>query len=349
MTAIDATPLIREVAANADAIDASTASPRHHLTALGHAGLLDLGIQALLDGDPTRHDLRDPAALIAGLASECMSTAFSVWAHRMATDYLARGRRTTTTDQALSDLRSGRRPGSTAMASGLKWLADLGDLTVTATPSPTGWTLSGFVPWASNLYPDAVVVLPARTPHGTIVVWVDAASIDVQPVSGLLALNATASGNLRLNDVQVSNDQVLSDDLAGFARGFRPTFLVLQTAFCVGLIQRSLAECETALDRAENSVFASELASLTTEATEHYTWWDELTRDTTTGTLADYLRVRLLASHLAGRATRLEATLAGGRGYQATSGASRRFREAAFLPVQSPSEGQLRWELSSLD
>ena len=56
----------------------------------------------------------------------------------------------------------------------------------------------------------------------------------------------------------------------------------------------------------------------------------------------------VFASHLAQRATRLELTLAGGRGYLAANAANRRFREAAFLPVQSPSEGHLRWELSSL-
>jgi hypothetical protein len=45
-------------------------------------------------------------------------------------------------------------------------------------------------------------------------------------------------------------------------------------------------------------------------------------------------------------ATRLESTVVGGAGYAVGSPANRRFREAAFLPVQSPSEGQLRWELT---
>lgn len=326
--------LLRDVAASAADIDAGIASPRTHLAALGDAGLLDLPV-------------RDSADLIAGLAGECMSTGFSIWAHRMVIEYLRRGELSDVSRAALDDLVAGRRPASTAMASGLKWLAGIGEMAATATPIDGGWALNGFIPWASNLYDDAVVVIPAVTPTGTIVVWVSAADLAIRPVTGLLALNATASGNIALTDVIVPADQVISEDLRSFAKGFRPTFLVLQTAFCVGLIRRSLEESGAALDRAENSVFASNVAELTDLADAHRERWDGLTADLDRP-VAEYLRLRLDAALLAAEATRLESTLAGGRGYQATSPASRRFREAAFLPVQSPSEGQLRWELSSL-
>jgi hypothetical protein len=38
----------------------------------------------------------------------------------------------------------------------------------------------------------------------------------------------------------------------------------------------------------------------------------------------------------------------GGRGYAMSSPTARRAREAAFLPVQSPTEGHLRWVLQNL-
>lgn len=44
-------------------------------------------------------------------------------------------------------------------------------------------------------------------------------------------------------------------------------------------------------------------------------------------------------------AANIEVRVASGAGYARNSPASRRFREAAFIPAQSPSEGQLRWEL----
>jgi hypothetical protein len=44
----------------------------------------------------------------------------------------------------------------------------------------------------------------------------------------------------------------------------------------------------------------------------------------------------------------LELRTAGGQGYASRAAVSRRYREAAFIPVQSPSEAQLRWELADL-
>ena len=73
-------------------------------------------------------------------------------------------------------------------------------------------------------------------------------------------------------------------------------------------------------------------------------WWTACVA----ASIADILRLRLDVVDLAVAATRLEATLTGGRGYASASPTARRLREAAFLPIQSPSEGHLRWELSSL-
>ncbi|MGO2608462.1 MAG: hypothetical protein ACTIMA_07630, partial [Brachybacterium tyrofermentans] len=56
---------------------------------------------------------------------------------------------------------------------------------------------------------------------------------------------------------------------------------------------------------------------------------------------------RLESALLAGRATRLEQKVVGGRGYALGSDTSRRAREAAFLPVQSPTETHLRHLLAA--
>lgn len=345
---VDAAPVLREVAAAADDVDAGRRGAASHVKALAAAGVVDLGIDDVLAGRPG--GVTAQAEAIASLAEECLATAFGLWAHRMVGEYVARGHRTPASDALLDALRRGDRVGSTALAAGLKWLAGLGDLGVTATPVDGGWRLDGFVAWASNLVPGAAIVLSARTPTGTLVGWVDAdaAGLTVRHLTGLLALDGTASGTLRLDGVVLPDDHVLADDLATFARGVKPVFLVLQSSFCVGLIRRSLAEAETALDRGENAVFAVEAAGLRREADDLVRRWRRAAADPAGTGVREVLQLRLDASHLAGRATRLEATLAGGRGYVTTSGASRRFREAAFLPVQSPSEGHLRWELSSL-
>ena len=65
-------------------------------------------------------------------------------------------------------------------------------------------------------------------------------------------------------------------------------------------------------------------------------------------TLTDLLLLRLDGAEIAPAATRLEAILCGGMVYAQAAPANRRMREAAFLPVQSPSQSQLRWELDRL-
>ena len=60
------------------------------------------------------------------------------------------------------------------------------------------------------------------------------------------------------------------------------------------------------------------------------------------------LQIRLDFALLAQSAVTLELKLHGGRAYAASSNVSRRFREAAFLPIQAPTEVQLRWILSKL-
>ncbi len=343
--------VLQEVATSASAVDANTIPASAVLARLAERNLLDTGLGR---GSPTSRpvdDVRPVADLIAAIAEECVSSAFSLWAHRMVLEYVARGQRSRRTAELFDDLAAARRIGATAMAAGLKSLAGLGEVDIIATRTGQGWALTGPVAWASNLVAGSVFVAPARTLEGqTLVVWVDtdAPGVTVRPVAGLLALDATASGSLRLEDVAVADDQVLSTDLAGFARDFRPTFLILQSAFCVGLIRRSLAEATNSLLRGENPALTPDVQQLGEDTQSLLDTWQQLACDVTSGTVREYLQVRLDASHLAGRATRLESTLAGGRGYMRKSGTSRRFREAAFLPVQSPSEGHLRWELATL-
>lgn len=338
--------ILADVAASALLVDRAAASPVDHLSTLAAAGRLDQGIEELLQRADGACDVREAAETIASLAEECLSTAFGVWAHRVVEDYLARGRQSFATQAALTRLRAGEIVGATGMAQGLKHLAGLGEIGIVATVEGEGWRLNGRVLWLSNLVDDAVVVLPAATAFGTLVVWVSLRQpgFRTELVDGLLALDATASGVLEIKDVLAPADQVLSEDFPAFAREFKPTFLVLQSSFAVGVIRRSWREIKALLP-AGDGVFQGDVARLGGRITELLGRWERLAANTQGAHIREHLQLRLDVSHLAQAVTRLELTLAGGRGYLEESGANRRFREAAFLPVHSPSEGQLRKEL----
>ncbi|NIH80963.1 acyl-CoA dehydrogenase family protein [Amycolatopsis viridis] len=322
-------------------VDSPDGDVRPGLEFLGARDLLGLGAGS--DGGP---GLVAAAELIEAVAGECLSSAFALWAHRMVLEYLARGRSGPLTGELAARLRTGELTGSTAMATALRDVAGIEPVPVRAEPTATGLRLSGPIPWASNLFPGAVVVLPVRTGEGraVVVVRVGDPGVTVAPARPLLALNGTASSSALLSDVDVLGAAVLSTDLAGFVAAFRPTFLVLQTAFCAGLAARSLDEAERGLARAD--------AELADDVAEHRRSADalrarlrDLARDTRAEPATAYIRLRLAAARLAVAASRLESTVRGGAGYLATSGTSRRLREAAFLPIQAPTEGHLRWEL----
>jgi alkylation response protein AidB-like acyl-CoA dehydrogenase len=338
--------LREEIAANAELLDRGERDTRPVLSALAGEGLLDLGA-------PHNHSggLEAMAAVVSTLAERCMSSAFTTWAHRMTIEYLAASP-TPYASRVLPRLRSGRTCGITGMASSFRDLAGCGALELTAVADGDGYLLNGPIRWASNLFPDAVLVTGARTADGDriiVVLPLSTPGIEVGKSFPLLALGSTSSSFLSLTDVRVGAEQVLTTDFEAFLTSVRPTFMVLQSAMCIGLARTCLTNTQASMS-GTNSVFTEELTSLIAKLSRVDQEVVKAARsvgEPVAPTRAQLLTMRLGAAELATGAAALEAKTAGGRGYVGSSAVSRRYREAAFLPVQSPSESQLRWELAA--
>lgn len=319
-----------------------------------HGWIADLGAAGLFDrdADPASPDLRPSGQVIEELAAICLSTGFSTWAHRMAIDYLRDAAPSSPLGEVRADLIAGRRVGATAMAVALQHLSGLTDIPVEARPDPSGgYRLHGPIRWASNLVDGAVVVLPAvdSSTQEPIVVaaTVGAPGFDRAPIRPLLALNATYSTSFELDDYAAPESAVISRDLRGFARRARPTMLLLQTSFCLGLAHRCLTETAKGLAGARGTLDGT-YAELTAQHASLARTTDEWRADPAQADPGEVTRARLDAADLVRAASHLEFAATGGRAYGATAGASRRAREAAFLPVQSPTEVHLRWDLERL-
>ncbi|RJO70653.1 acyl-CoA dehydrogenase [Nocardia panacis] len=335
---------IETIATAAAALDQGERSARENIRALAGLGVLGLGAAGDDDGG-----LPAMAAVLGELAAECMSTAFAVWAHRMTIQYLTVAG-TAWAAKAASLLASGAVLGVTGMASAFKDAAGCGSLDLTATADGDGYVLDGTLRWASNLYRDSILVTAARTDTGEKLIVGLALSTDGVTIGDhfdLLALGSTASSYLKLDNAAIGADQVLSREVGSFLARVRPTFLLLQSAMCLGLAGRCVARARVGLTGV-NSVFAAEVETVSAELSAAESTLAELAP--AVGTPAppgrrELLSLRLAAAALAGAAAALEVRTAGGKGYALRTGASRRFREAAFIPVQSPAESQLRWEL----
>lgn len=334
--------------------------PRAAAVDSGDAGVQDalvflndvLAPDAAAGSDRPNADLRRVAQTIATAAWCDMSAAFSLWCHRMVLEYLACA-------PAGSPLRRVDLPaamrtqllGSTALAAAMAHH-------VGGAPLPIQWrregddlVLDGQVRWASNLFPPDFVMVTAAahvdTGQPLIVAFRgDARGLEIRPYPRLLALQATGSSSLALRGVRVPDGAVVADDFTAFITRIRPTFLLLQSSFCLGLAQRALSEARSGAGGV-NEVFRADLERLDQQADT----LAALVRDATTDRGASHpirrlVEARLACAQLATASVALEAKVAGGRGYVTTSDTARRVREAAFLPVQAPTEGQLRWELS---
>ncbi len=321
---------------SAAAVDAGQASPFELIHYLGKCGLLELG----------RNGAWLPmAAVVHDIASQCLATAFSVWGHRMAMAY-----HDAVGAAPPSGTVSGRVPAVSAMAPAFKAAAGIGDIPVHARSVDGGLVINGTIPWASNVCEDASIVLPVvrtgpggRTPL-IVRTTVGATGLSARHLEDLLALNATRSASLEYTDVLVPAEDVLTEDVPGFLAAVRGPFLLLQSAFCLGL---SAAALRSAVERLTgvNTVFTADAREAMAEYTRLRSDLVAMSKAPGAQTEHALLRLRLDSGALTGTTTRLEAAVVGGRGYKATSPTARRLREAAFLPVQSPTEGHLRWQL----
>ncbi|OJZ74617.1 acyl-CoA dehydrogenase [Mycobacterium paraffinicum] len=338
--------LLEDIRDHAGGLDRGEHQSRRSFTALGAAGLLGMGAPANTDGS-----LPEMAEVIRLISGECMSTGFSLWAHRMAVEYLLTAA-TPFGIGAAEPLLAGTTLGVTGMASAFKEGAGCGSIELTATAIDGGYRVSGPIRWASNLYPDSTMVTAVRTDAGErliVALPLDTPGVVVGDHFDLLAMGSTASSYLNLTDAYVPSAQVLSGDFGGFLHAVRPTFLILQSAMCLGLTRTAVQQAKDGLSGV-NSVFSAQVDDVAEKLATAEARLADLAAAVggdESPTKRELLSLRLTAAELSSASADLEIRTAGGKGYASRTSASRRYREAAFIPVQSPSEGQLRWELAA--
>lgn len=337
--------------AQAEGLDTGQCDPADLLPRLGAAGLFRYGVAPALGG--VGGGIAEAIEAIAALSTRSLAAGFVAWSQRTYIEYLLQSPNTGLRDRLLPGLLSGDTAGATALSNAMKALSGVEKLQIAARPAAGGdQVLDGVMPWVTNLRKQGFQVAAGIATHtgGSIVATLphDLGGLARSPDLPLIAMQSTNTAAIRLTEARLPADWIISDDAATWLPQVRPAFLGLQCGLSIGLARRSLVEVETLAggSRAVLTGPADALAERLSRLVRR------LTAGIATGTFrerADELfELRIALADLALETVWLELQAAGGRAYLTSQPLSfaRRWREAAFLPIVTPSLSQLKTALA---
>lgn len=330
----------------AGALDQNAERAPEVLARLCEAGAAAIGVPEAQGG--AGGDVTDAVNVIAAVSESSLAAGFVLWGHRAYVEYLLQSPNGALRNKLLPDLLAGRVAGATGLSNAMKFLAGLEDLQVSAAPEGAGLRLNGKLPWVTNLRPQGFHVAAAvsRTDGPAFIVSLahDDAGLARSPDLDLMGLRGTHTAAIAIADVTVPADRIIAPDAPAWLPQVRPAFLGLQCGMSIGLARRALREVTANLG-AGRHILAEPAAELARAlAHQESELMDGLRSGVFQSKPAALFHIRIALADIVARAVGLELQATGGRAYVvgAGDGFSRRWREAAFVPVITPSLVQLK-------
>lgn len=335
------------IASNADDLDERADGAASILPRLADADVLRIGVPRAQGG--LGGHINDAVGAIAAVSSHSLAAGFVFWGHRTFIEYLLQSPNERLRDRLLPDLLSGRRAGATGLSNAMKFLSGVEALQIKAAVQDGVRTVTGKLPWVTNLRAAGFDVAAAVQGEGGSTPFVaslssDSAGVRRSPDLALMGMRASSTAAVDLDGVRVSEDDIIHPDAGVWLPQVRPAFLGLQCAMSIGLAKRSLAETELRLNK-NRDVLAADVDALSRDL-------DIAEGQLAAGLLdarfiaapAPLFRIRLQLAAIVSGAVQLELAASGGQAYLSEPGRSfqRRLREAAFVPIITPSLVQLK-------
>lgn len=348
MATPDLSPALADwLEAHAEAIDLGSHDPSSIVPVLGEAGLFRLGVPNT--GSASRTG--DAILAIAAVARHSLAAAFVYWSQRTFIEYLLQSPNAALRDRLLPDLLSGSVAGATGLSNAMKFLCGIEALQIQARTQDGHWRLDGRMPWVTNLRPQGFQVAGAvTTPQGGAAIVAlphDAPGLFRSADLDLIALQSSNTAALALDDVHVSPEWLIHDDATTYLPRVRPAFVGLQCGLALGLAQRALEEAQAG--GGPRGALHAPLAEATHTLAVLREQLIEGVHDGRYESAPTALfELRISLADLTARAVQLELQAHGGAAYLngKRPGFARRWREAAFVPIVTPSLVQLRTEIA---
>ncbi|VVE56699.1 acyl-CoA dehydrogenase family protein [Pandoraea anhela] len=345
--------------AHAETLDTDAKLSGDVVPQLASAGLLRIGVPVELGG--TGGMIGDAIDNVADVAEHSFAAAFVLWGQRTFIEYLLQSPNRSLRDRWLPALLCGEIAGATGLSNAMKYLSAIEPLQIRATEAPASagrdgtraWRINGGLPWITNLRKQGFVAAAAVDheaggPPSIFAIAHHAPGVTRSDDLDLIGLRGTNTAALQMLDTPLTDDDRITDNAPAWLVRVRPAFLGLQCGMSLGLARRSLAGTHDSGPGARAAV-ADDVAALTEQL-------DTLTTRLKNGvaqgdfvdTPASLFTLRIALAELVHDAATLEVQTGGGRGYlRGLSGVARRQREAAFVPIVTPSLVQLKNQLAA--
>ncbi|MGE8659206.1 MAG: acyl-CoA dehydrogenase [Achromobacter sp.] len=338
---------------HAGALDDGSVDAAGVLPQLAAAGVFRQGVPAALGG-VSGSDIGDAIETVSQVAEHSVAAAFVAWGQRVFIEYLLRSPNQALAQAWLAPLLTGEMAGATALSNAMKFLSGIESLQIGARQDGAHWVLDGRMPWVTNLRKQGFLVAAAvSAPDGTPAVVALPHDIDGLVRSAdlnLLALQSSNTAALEVRGVRIDPHWLIHPDARQYLPRARPAFAGLQCGLSIGLARRALrAATETGQGQASRGILGEPLRALGRQL-------DDVTARLIDGVRGErfvtepwlLFESRIALAEIASQAVQLELQASGGAAYlrPAGDGFARRWREAAFLPIVTPSLVQLKTELA---
>jgi alkylation response protein AidB-like acyl-CoA dehydrogenase len=339
------------LAAEANALDRDQAVASCLLPQLARAGLFAVGAPERFGGDGGQ--TTDAIEAIAAVSEISLAAGFVFWGHRTYLEYLLQSPNAALRDGLAPPILSGEIAGATALSNAMKFLAGLEGLQIEAREAQGRILIDGKMPWVTNLRKEGfhVAAAVARRDGSSFIASLrhDAPGLERSPDLDLIAMRATNTAAVKLTDVEITEDDIIAPDAQAWLPKVRPAFLGLQCGMSIGLARRAIKEAIGAVG-AGRGVLSPEIDALSQRlADETQRLHSGIRLSLFQADPASLFRIRIALADIVSEAVGLELQAGGGACYlsQPAEHFARRWREAAFIPVVTPSLVQLKGALAA--
>jgi alkylation response protein AidB-like acyl-CoA dehydrogenase len=337
--------------AHTEALDIDQEHASAVLPRLADGGLFRIGVPQELGG--SGGSICDAIAAVAAVAEHSLTAAFVFWGHRTFIEYLLQSPNQQLAERLLPDLLAGRLAGATGLSNAMKYLCGIESLQSTVTEADGAYILDGKLPWVTNLRREGFVAALAADNATTGVPGIFAVPHDISGLArsddlDLIALRGSNTAAVDLRGIRLDADWQIHPEANVFLPKVRPAFLGLQCGLALGVARASL-DTTRAVQEATRSILKYEIEQATSAL---HSQWQLLEKGIETEAFianpGQLFQIRINLAGIASAAVELELQSRGGKAYlrNHTEGFNRRWREAAFLPIVTPSLVQLKAQLA---